>query len=196
MKSGKQTVVSGRELRSNTRGSNTLKIDFKALKMMELRSSPGEVLDRVARDGEAFLIERNGEPKACLVSISFFLPDISPERVAQELAALKEKDQKHGLTINDNHELEFRFREHISGEPMGLDIVLPHGYPNLAPRIYAVDLAPNTPKLWPDGSLALFGTSVAWNPKTHDVVYVLNAARRWLKQYGKWRQTGEWPEDN
>jgi prevent-host-death family protein len=189
-------VVSGRELRSNTRGSNTLKIDFKTLKMMQLRSSPGEVLDRVARDGEVFVIERNGQPKACLVPVSFLLPDIPPDRLAQELAGLKEKDEKHGLTINDNHELEITFRDHVGSEAVGIDIVLPHGYPNSAPRIYAVDLVPDTPKRWPDGSLALFGTSTAWNSQTHDVVYALNSARRWLKQYRKWRQTGEWPEDN
>ena len=51
-----------------------MKVDFKALKMMELRSSPGEVLDRVARDGEVFIVERNGQPKACLVPVSFLLP--------------------------------------------------------------------------------------------------------------------------
>jgi len=164
--------------------------------MMQLRSSPGEVLDRVARDGEVFVIERNGQPKACLVPVSFLLPDISPDRLAQELAGLKEKDEKHGLTINDNHELEITFRDHVGNEAVGIDIVLPHGYPNSAPRIYGVDLAPDTPKRWPDGSLALFGTSAAWNSQTHDVVYALNSARRWLKQYRKWRQTGEWPEDN
>jgi prevent-host-death family protein len=173
-----------------------LKIEFKTLKMMQLRSSPGEVLDRVARDGEVFVIERNGQPKACLVPVSFLLPDISPDRVALELAALKEKEEKHGLTINDKHELEITFREHVGGEAVGIDIVLPHGYPNSAPRIYAVDLAPNTPKRWPDGSLALFGASAAWNSKAHDVVYALNSARRWLRQYGKWRQTGKWPEGN
>jgi len=61
--------MSGPELRSNTRGPNTLKIDFKidfkTLKMMQLRSSPGEVLDRVARDGEVFVIERNAEATQC-----------------------------------------------------------------------------------------------------------------------------------
>jgi len=163
---------------------------------MQLRSSPGEVLDRVARDGEVFVIERNGQPKACLVPVSFFLPDISPERVALELAALKEKEEEHGLTINENQELSISFREQVVGEPVALDIVLPHGYPNSAPRIYAVKLAANTPKLWPDGSLALFGASAAWNPKSHDVVYALSTARRWLRQYAKWRKTGEWHGDN
>src|SRR5438309_10365868 len=114
--------------RSNTEESN-VKIDFKSLTMMELRGSPGEVLDRVARDGDVFVIERNGQPKACLVPVSFLLPDISPDRVALELAALKEKEEKHGLTINEHQELEISFREQVGGEPVGIDIVLPNGYP-------------------------------------------------------------------
>ena len=42
-------------------------IEFKPLPMMALRSSPGEVLDEVSREGAAYLIERNGQQKACLV---------------------------------------------------------------------------------------------------------------------------------
>lgn len=42
-------------------------LDFKPLSMMKLRSAPGEVLDRVAQKGEAFVVERNGEQMACLV---------------------------------------------------------------------------------------------------------------------------------
>ena len=38
-------------------------IEFKSLSMMALRSRPGEVLDEVARDGTAFLVERNGQQK-------------------------------------------------------------------------------------------------------------------------------------
>src|ERR1039458_6881881 len=116
MKSGKQTVVSGPELRSNTRRSNTLKIEFKTLKMMQLRSSPGEVLDRVARDGEVFVIERNGQPKACLVPVSFLLPDVSPDRINEELTKLGEKNENFKLTINDQRELEINFHEVAAGE--------------------------------------------------------------------------------
>ena len=43
-------------------------IEFKPLPMMALRSSPGEVLDEVSREGAAYLIERNGQQKACLGS--------------------------------------------------------------------------------------------------------------------------------
>ena len=48
--------------------------------MTELRNRPGEILDRVAETGEAFIIERNGARKACLVPLSVFFPDVSPVR--------------------------------------------------------------------------------------------------------------------
>jgi len=171
------------------------KIDFKSLKMMELRSSPGEVLDRVARDGEVFLIERNGQPKACLVPVSFLLPDISTDRVAYELDQLYERKEHHKLTINENKELEINSHETAAGENVVISIVLPHGYPNAAPRIYVAQVPSNTPKRWPDGSLAIFGARTVWNAKSHDVIHALRFARIWLKEYGKWRRTGEWPID-
>jgi prevent-host-death family protein len=162
--------------------------------MMELRSSPGEVLDRVARDGEVFVIERNGQPKACLVPVSFLLPDVSPDRITQELSKLDQKSENYKLTINDNKELEINCHETAAGENVLLSIVLPHGYPASAPRIYALQVPPNTPKRWQDGSLSIFGATTTWNPKTHDVLHALSLARAWLKQYAKWRKTGEWPE--
>jgi prevent-host-death family protein len=171
-----------------------LKIDFKTLKMMELRSSPGEVLDRVAKDGEVFVVERNGQPLACLVPVSFLLPDIAPERIAKELDKLNGKEENYKLTINDNKELEISCLETVAGENVVVSIVLPHGYPDAAPRIYAEQLVPNAPKRWPDGSLAIFGATTAWNVKTHDAAHALSLARAWLKQYAKWRKTGEWPE--
>ena len=171
-----------------------MKIDFRTLKMMQLRSSPGEVLDRVARDGDVFVIERNGEPMACLVPVSFLLPDISPDRVKQELSKLDEMNETYKLTINENKELEINCHETAAGENVLLSIVLPHGYPDLAPRIYALHLPTNTPKRWQDGSLSIFGATAAWNVKSHDVFYALTLARRWLNQYRKWRKTGRWPE--
>ena len=47
-----------------------------------------------------------------------------------------------------------------------ISIVLPHGYPNSAPRIYAAQVASNAPKRWPDGSLSIFGATATWNAKT------------------------------
>jgi len=170
-----------------------LKIDFKTLTMMDLRSSPGEVLDRVARDGDVFVVERNGQPKACLVPVSFLLPDISPDRIAQELDRLNGAGQEYKLTINEDKELEISCQETAAGERVLVSITLPHGYPHAAPRIYA-QVAPDTPKRWPDGSLSIFGVTTTWNEKTHDVLHALNLARGWLKHYGEWRTTGQWAE--
>ena len=83
---------------------------------MELRGSPGEILDRVARDGEVFVVERNGQPKACLVPVSFLLPDIAPDRIAKELNKLDAKSESYKLTINDNKELEISCRETAAEE--------------------------------------------------------------------------------
>ena len=168
------------------------KIDFKTLKMMELRSSPGEVLDRVARDGEVFVIERNGQPKACLVPVSFLLPDVPPERIAHELDRLREKKESYKLEINQQRELEIKCHETPAGESVVIRIVFPHGYPAAAPRIYAEPVPSNTPHRWHDGSLSIFGATAVWNGKRHDVVHVLSLARSWLKQYANWRKNGEW----
>lgn len=162
--------------------------------MMELRSAPGEVLDRVARDGEVFIVERNGEPKACLVPVSFLLPDVSPDRISQELNKLNEKNELYKLTINENKELEINCNETTAGENVLLTIVLPHGYPDSAPRIYVSQLPDNTPNRWRDGSLSIFGVSTLWNAKAHDVMHALTLARVWLREYAKWRKTAEWPE--
>jgi len=171
-----------------------LKVDFKTLKMMELRSSPGEILDRVARDGEVFVVERNGQPKACLVPVSFLLPDIAPDRIAKETSKLDAKNENYKLTINDHRELEISCLETAAGENVVVSIVLPHGYPSTAPRLYAAQLPPNAPNRWPDGSLSIFGATAGWNAKTHDVLYALSLARVWLKHYATWRKTGEWPK--
>ena len=170
-----------------------MKIDFKPLKMMELRSSPGEVLDRVARDGEVFVVERNGQPRACLVPVSFLLPDISPEKISVELDALRREKENYKLTINDHKELEINFHEVAAGDNMVLSIILPHGYPNAAPRIFVPHLPENTPHRWQDGSLSIFGNLAEWNGKKYNIIAVLKFARTWLNQYSKWRKTGSWP---
>jgi len=162
--------------------------------MMDLRSSPGEVLDRVARDGDVFIVERNGQPKACLVPVSFLLPDISPERITKELAKLNEKNEKFKLTINDKKELEISCLESSGGDTVILTVVMPHGYPATAPRIYATQLADDVPNLWPDKSLAIFGSMAVWNSKTNDVLVAFGLGRTWLRHYTKWRKTGQWPE--
>src|SRR5438094_7037266 len=109
--------------------------DFGLLSMTELRERPGEILDRVAEDGKAFIIERNGKRKACLVPVAVFFPDISPSRIADEIKELTEHGEEPRITITADRELVFRFPHKLDdGTKIELAIVLPHGYPNSCPR--------------------------------------------------------------
>ena len=171
-----------------------MKIDFKTLTMMALRNSPGETLDKVAEDGEVFVIERNGQPRACLVPVSFLLPDISPQKISEELEMLRAEKQDYKLTINEQKELEISVLETAAGDNVVVSIVLPHGYPKSAPRIQASNIQSNAPGRWHDGSLSIFGTMEIWDSKNHNVLHALSLAREWLKNYRKWRKTGEWPQ--
>lgn len=171
-----------------------MKIDFKTLKMMDLRSAPGEVLDRVARDGEVFIVERNGQPKACLVPVSFLLPDISPDRIANELKKLEDAKEDYRLTINERKELEIAFPEIVAGEPNAISIVMPHGFPESAPRIYVLRVPEDAPMRWPDGSLSIYGAATLWIPRSHSVLSALVLARAWLGQFADWQQTGVWTQ--
>lgn len=170
-------------------------IEFKSLKMMDLRAQPGEILDRVARDGEAFMIERNGHRKACLVPVSFFVPDIPPNKISEEWEILKQKGENPKITITDDHEVKFTFHEVVTGENILLSIILSHGYPNTTPKVHADPIATNAPHRWRDGSLCIFGTMAQWNPGKHDVYFVLKMARQWLKKYSIWSQDGQWPKE-
>jgi len=154
------------------------------------------VLDRVARDGDVFVVERNGRSLACLVPVSFFLPDIPAERIARELDKLREKRESYTLTVTENKELEISVLETAAGEKIVVSVVLPHGYPVSAPKIRAWPLPDETPNLWPDGSLSIFGTMSGWNAKSHDVMHTLALARRWLKNYAGWRKSGAWPREH
>src|SRR5437868_7005021 len=79
--------------------------DFGLLSMTELRERPGEVLDRVADDGEAFIIERNGKRKACLVPLSVFFPDIPPARIGDEIEELSKNGEVPRTSITKEREL-------------------------------------------------------------------------------------------
>ena len=117
------------------------------------------------------------------------------ERIAEELARLDEKKQSYKLTINDNKELEISCAEMVGGERVALQIILPHGYPDAAPRIYAPSLC--RPGRREDGRtvpLAIFGSVATWKPKTHDVRHALTLGRSWLKLYAEWTRSGTWPE--
>ena len=170
-------------------------IEFKALPMMALRSRPGEVLDEVAREGAAFLIERNGQQKACLVPISCFLPDIQTSRVTAELDRIIESNEHCRVAISDEREIQLVFQEFSGEARLDVTVTLPHGYPNKAPVVTAAPLEDACPHRWPDGTLCIYGRVAVWNPGKHDVMHTVALFRRWIQHYFVWRQAGEWPKE-
>ena len=166
-------------------------IEFKPLPMMALRSRPGEVLDEVSRDGAAFLIERNGQQKACLVPISYFLPDIQTSRVAEELDKIIDSNEHYRITISGQREIQLIFQEFSGETQVDVTVTLPHGYPNKAPVVYAEPIDEGCPHRWPDGTLCIYGAVAVWNPGKHDVTLF----RRWIQHYSVWRQAGVWPRE-
>jgi antitoxin (DNA-binding transcriptional repressor) of toxin-antitoxin stability system len=169
--------------------------NFRVLSMTELRTRPGDILDRVADAGEAFIIERNGQQKACLVPLSVFLPDISPMRIAQELDELDGNGEQPKTSFTDTREVTFRFLDRLpDNTPVEVTILLPHGYPNSCPRVYAAPVSTDAPHRWSDGALCLYGVTVAWNPGRHTVYSTLQLARQWLAHYEMWRHSGIWPK--
>ncbi len=168
-------------------------LEFESLTMMDFRKSPGSILDRVSKDGEAFIIERSGQQQACLVPVSVFLPVLQQNRFNKERNELQQKGIHPKITISDKKEVEMRFHETIGEEKITIMIVLPHGYPNVAPKVYASPIVINTPHRWQDGSLCIFGAIANWNPGKHNIASVLTLARKWLSNYNKWLEKGNWP---
>ncbi len=166
--------------------------DFKVLSMMELRSSPGDILDRVYKNGEAFIIERNGQQKACLVPITYFAPNIPKDRINSELDALHKNKEEPIIRISNERELEIIFKENIKDIEITIKIILPHGYPNVAPRVYISPINVDAPHRWQDGALCIFGAGISWNPGKHNAVYILELARKWLSNYENWCKAGQW----
>ena len=165
---------------------------------MELRGRPGEVLDEVAKHRHAFIIERAGQQKACLVPISCFLPDIQPSRISKEFESLREKEEKFHISITPKREIRFLFSETVKGEPKPIElyITLPHGYPHKPPIVTAKGIDPRSPHRWNDGSLCIYGAMDTWNPGKHDIAQTLNLCRRWFTNYAEWRdnENDEWPK--
>jgi antitoxin (DNA-binding transcriptional repressor) of toxin-antitoxin stability system len=162
--------------------------------MTELRTRPGDILDRVADGGESFIIERNGQRRACLVPLSVFAPDISPSRIADEIKLLVDHGEEPRTTFTEGRELTFRFHSTLAdGTPIETRILLPHGYPNNCPRAYATPIGDDAPHRWADGALCLYGVMTGWNPGKHTVFSTLRLARQWLQHYDTWRQGGHWP---
>ena len=171
-----------------------MRLDFIPLSMTELRTRPGEILDRVAQDGESFLIERNGRQRACLVPISVFLPDISPARIARELDDLETAGEVTRTTITEGKEVAIRVKQPHGDGAYSIIITLPHNYPNACPRVYVSDIDQNAPHRFADGALCIFGVMSSWDPGKHTARYALDNARHWLSRYELWRHSGFWPQ--
>jgi prevent-host-death family protein len=169
-----------------------MQLDFDLLSMTELRNRPGEILDRVS-DGDAYIIERNGRRRACLVPFSYFFPDIPPQRIADEIKTLEDNGEDPKPTINEARELVFTFVAKMrSGKEVKLTVTLPHGYPDGCPRIQADGIDPRSPHRWSNGDLCVFGVMSAWNPGKHTVFSTLQLGRQWLCRYDEWMGTGVW----
>jgi hypothetical protein len=169
-------------------------IDFRILPMSELRMRPGEILDRVADQGESFLIERNGQRKACLVPLTVFLPDVPPARLAEEFEELKRNGVPFTTTVTDEREIAVSAPLGVNNEQYTVIVVLPHGYPNACPRVYVPSIEEEqVPHRWADGTLCLFGVMSAWNPGKHGIATALNLSQRWLDHHSAWRTSGVWP---
>ena len=169
-------------------------LDFRLLSMSELRSRPGEVFDRVADEGEAFIIEKGGRRKACLVPLSVFFPDVAPSRIADEMDELRQHGETARVEITDARELALRFTcELRKDERVEVRVVLPHGYPSTPPRVYAEIGEGHVPHRWRDGALCLYGVMSGWNPGRHTALSTLHLAREWLGRYDAWRHAGTWP---
>lgn len=167
-------------------------IEFKSLSMMALRSSPGEIIDRVARKGKTYIIERNGQQLACLLPVSIFLPDVDQKRILKDREELDKSgmDYVNGVTLD--REIYFKFGQ---GE-ITIEIVIPNGYPSSCPRVYAHGIDDKAPHRWRDGSLCIFGVMDSWNPGTKSLLDVFELAQKWLRAYGNWKKSGEWKSDN
>lgn len=169
--------------------------NFRLLSMTELRTRPGEIFDRVADDGEAFIVEKGGRRKACLVPLSVFFPDVSPTRIANEIEELQAHGESARVEITPDRELALRFTCALSNDSeVEVRIVLPHGYPSACPRVYAeLDTERRVPHRWDDGALCLYGVLTGWNPGRHTTRTTLLLARQWLDRYAEWQRVGVWP---
>ncbi len=159
--------------------------------MMTLRSSPGEIIDSVARDGKAYLIERNGRQLACLLPVSVFLPDIDQKRIEKDRNELDVFHPNYINGVNRDKELYFK----LTQEEFSIEIVLPNGYPSNSPRVYVDGIEDDCPHRWKDGSLCIFGVMTAWNPGKKSLLHVLELTWKWLDSYREWKDSGRWPSN-
>ena len=128
-----------------------------------------------------------------MVPLSVFLPDISPARIARELEELEKAGESVRTTVNSDREVAIEFPVSVESDSNNISIVLPHGYPNVCPRVYIDHIDSSAPHRFLDGALCIFGVMGSWNPGKHSARVALDYARQWLRHYEIWRKTGEWP---
>jgi len=160
--------------------------------MMTLRNSPGDVIDRVARDGEAYIIERSGQPLACLLPISLFFPDVDQKRIAIDRGHLESSGIDYTIGVTPDNEMYFKVKE----DEYSITVVMPNGYPSNCPKMFIDPIEDDCPHRWQDGSLCIFGAIDSWNPGTKNILDVLALAQKWLGSYKQWKNSGEWQSDN
>lgn len=166
-------------------------IEFKPLSMMTLRSSPGEIINRVSRDGEAYIIERSGQQLACLVPVSTFLPDIDQKRIEKDREEFDSLDITYVNGVTKNKKVYFK----VEYEEFSIKIVVPNGYPSNCPSVYVDGIDDKSPHRWKDGSLCIFGVMEAWNPGRKSLLDAMRLAQKWLSSYKKWKSSGKWESD-
>lgn len=169
--------------------------EFKMISMMDLRSGPGDLLDRVSVDSECFVIERNGIPKACLVPVKHFMPNIPPKRLNQELQELRGTGVQFSIMITEEKELAIRFPLPAGDPAFRVMIKLHHGYPNVTPNVSIDGLEKRTPHTWADGSIC-FLRDGRWNPGKHDLSFVVAKTQEWIEGYQGWITRGKWGSTN
>jgi antitoxin (DNA-binding transcriptional repressor) of toxin-antitoxin stability system len=160
--------------------------------MMELRNSPGEILDKVSEEGETYIIERKGELLACLVPVELFQPNIKRNRLNSELDTLGREKIDYKIKFSSTNEVMLLFTEKIEEDELTIRIVIPHKYPYYVPRVYVEPLKENAPHTWTDGALCIYGAYTNWNPGEHSILTTLQYAKDWLRKYEKWKVTSLW----
>ena len=159
---------------------------------MTLRSSPGEIINRVARDGETYIIERNGQQLACLLPVSTFLPDIDQKRMEKDRNELAKSYPDYINGVNQDKEIYFKVKQ----EEFSIRIVMPNGYPSNCPKVFVDGIENDCPHRWKDGSLCIFGVMKSWNPGKKSLLDVLELTQKWTGSYKKWKDSGRWPSNN
>ena len=177
--------------------SSNRPIEFKPLSMMTLRSSPGEIIDSVARDGETYIIERNGQQLACLLPVSMFLPDVDQKRIGKDREEFDNSNITYDNGVTRDKEIYFKVRQFkVRQQEFLIKIVVPNGYPSNCPKVYVDGIDHKSPHRWKDGSLCIFGVMESWNPGKKSLLDVLELTQKWLVSYKKWESSGKWQSDD